>query len=79
MHATVSSLMSRTCLSVVVLVLAAAEGDEGPGDDDRHDAHDEGEDGGEEEDPPLALLVRQHRLLFLRASEREAITMGKLF
>ena len=56
-----------TRLRVVVRVLAAAEGDEGSGHDHRHDAHDEGEDGGEEEDPPLALLqallLRQHRHL----------------
>ena len=46
----------ETHLGVVVLVLAAAERDEAPCDDDGHDADDEGEDGGEQEDLPLALL-----------------------
>ena len=41
---------------LVLLPLAAEDELEDPHDEDPGDAHDEGEDGGEEETPPLPLL-----------------------
>ena len=38
--------------------LSAEDGSKGADEEDADDAHDEGEDGGEEEAPPFPLLMR---------------------